>query len=522
MGRSSVLHGVAINKIMLTFVKKIISRYNPLENPAVPITSPECFSLSACRRALGIPITYRTLMGIPAVRKCVLMVSGHTAKLPLHILRTAGDGSEKIDRLHAAHKLLNRSPSCLYTPFVFRRQLTAYAMVMGNGMAFIVRNDEGTPTELLLLDPESSWIEMHGNEPVYKTTIRGKTFQFAAEDVFHIKDLGDGLFGDGLVSVAKDALGLSVSMLRHSCAYFRNGANGGKDIILGPQYKDREKREEFIEEYRKNNAGGDNAYKDKAWPTGTEIEKHSDNPDESQLNNSFENDIIRVANCFGIPVGKVGGKCITSYASLIAENQNYLDDCLDNWLSLWEGEIRDKLFTEKEKEMDARSVEFDRSELLRMSPDIESKMRLDKLNNGGINFPEYRHLEKLPPEKDENEEWRHPSNIVIEGDEPEPIPPVETEIKPDEKPVIDRSHTLTEQIVRRLIKRVAKSVTEDHKTDVSIHRTIFMENLAVWENAENWIDTILRNWQSEIDNCLPEQRQYIFNRELDLEDLWKS
>ena len=98
-------------------------------------------------------------MGYPPIRKGVSLIAGHVAKLPLYVYRTAGDGSRKKDMRHPAYRLLMRSPSDLYSPFVFRQQMTAYVLIYGNAFAWISRDQYGLPQELSILHPENTWVK---------------------------------------------------------------------------------------------------------------------------------------------------------------------------------------------------------------------------------------------------------------------------------------------------------------------------------------------------------------------------
>jgi HK97 family phage portal protein len=359
--------------------QSVIQRYSPLENPAIPLSSPEAYSLFALPTASGIPVTYRACMGYGPIRKGVSLIAGHVAKLPLCVYRTSQDGRKK-DLNHPAYRLLAKSPSNIYTPFVFRRQMQAYVLIYGNAYALIIRDEMGDPIELLILDPESTWVTMSKtNEPIYHVRMSQKQFQFPAEDVLHIKDFGDGVVGDGLVHIARDALGLSLAMLKHTSAYFRNGASGERFFIMSPLLKDQEKRKQFVEEYKRHYSGADNAYKDKWLVSGTEIKETGNDPDKSQLIESREHDLIQVADLLNLPPHKLGASISTSYSSLQSENQAFLDDCLDFWLVQWEQEVSAKLLRENEKANDLRTVDFDRTELLRMDPKTEGELRISKL-----------------------------------------------------------------------------------------------------------------------------------------------
>ena len=72
------------------------------------------------------------------------------------------------------------------------------------------------------------------------------------------------------------------------------------------------------------------------------------------------------ANFLGIPSSKLGDVAGVKFASKEQDDQNFLDDGLDYWLSAFEDEARDKLLLESEKEANSRLVSFDRDSLLRM------------------------------------------------------------------------------------------------------------------------------------------------------------
>jgi len=137
-------------------------------------------------------------MGLPAIRKGVTLIAGHVARLPLFCYRTSGDGSRKKDLRHPAYRLLMRSPSSIYTPFIFKRQAIAYTILYGNSYAYIVRDEEGTPQELLLLDPEGTWVEAESNVDLRPTTwnfvghFPHPRWHFGFSSPFHNHDFLDG------------------------------------------------------------------------------------------------------------------------------------------------------------------------------------------------------------------------------------------------------------------------------------------------------------------------------------------
>jgi hypothetical protein len=310
---------------------------------------------------------------------------------------------------------------------------------------------------------------------------------------------------------------------------------GERFIILSPLLKDLEKRKQFVDEYRKTYAGANNAYKDRFLVNGTEVKETGNDPDKSQLVESREHDLIQIADLLNVPPHKLGASISTSYSSLQSENQAFLDDCLDFWLVSWTQEVEAKLLTEREKEGDLRQVDFDRTELLRMDPQTEGELRISKLNNGVISWEEARSQEDLAPDKDDAQQWRHPANIVIEGDEP-PDPPTQAPPMPlqpvavqsQQPPVTpveseDKAKRMARGIFERWHTRLSKSVKQS--CDLDDHRAILINHLGAFEGIERFADSLISDLKAEWEAVLPEQRNGIWeNHDTSklLEALWTT
>jgi HK97 family phage portal protein len=519
-----------------------------LENPNIPIDSPEAYTIFSLPTASNVPVSYRLVMGYPPIRRAVLLIAGYVAKLPIQIQKRR-QGSWEVDLEHPAHSLLNHSPNDLYSPFDFRQQLIAYKLLYSNAYAYIFRDEFGVPEELLLLNPETTYItvsftDVQSFQPpklrvAYHTTLAGKTFVLDPADVFHLKGPGDGVVGDSLLQLARDSMGFSLALQTHGAKYFANGCTSQIVVEVPVSEKALDKRQQFRDEWMRAYAGVSHSHRPIFTAPGVKVSELGTDNEKSQFLETRQHDLVLVANLLGIPPSKLGSTINTSYASLVADNAAFLNDCLDPHLCEFEQEVQRKLLTETQKKTLSRRVEFNRAELLRMDPKTETDIAISKLNNGLISWEEYRTGENLPPEKAETETWRHPSNIVIEGEEPEPQEPEQPE-QPQEQPIApvvgqtpaapatseddtagesvvsgnpttDRSQELTIQIMGRLIKRCQKAVCSGHP-ELEPHRSVFLEQLAVWPNAETVVDDLLIRMQTEIDALVPEKYPAIFER----------
>jgi len=501
-----------------------------LENPAVSLNDPRAYDLFVQQAASGIPVSYHAVMGHPAIRKAVTLIAGYVAKTPRPVFTKKSNGREK-DESHPAHVLLNRKPSRLYTPFHWAYQLTAYRLVYDNAYSYIIRDAYGTPTEFLILNPQSTWVDTTTGEPIYKTTINGTIYGLPAEDVFHWRDFGgDGLVGDELIQIARDALGLSLALQQYAATYFKNNCAGRIYIELPPVVKDNQKLQQFVKEWMAAYGGLVNAHKDRFVPSGSKVNETGANAEDAQLVQSREADIIAVSQLFNIPPHKLGARVQTSYSSLEVESQAFLSDCLDPLFCSFEQEAEAKLLTEYEKRTGSRYIEFDRESLL--TPDSKTKIELlvTELNNGLLSWEEARQKLNLPTDRDEKQEWRRPANIAVAGEDPpqqQPPQQPEPQQQPQQEPqpqrsdagIVDnvnnnpdeRAKTLTRQALSRLLNRVRKSV-EGGKLTLTDHREIFVDHLGVWPNAERFTDKLLNRMQEEIANVLPEQYEQVWQR----------
>lgn len=460
----------------------------------------------------GVTITAESILGNPTVYRAVNLVAGAFAKIPVHVYRYTDDGREKATAL-TQYRLLLKQPHELYTAYTFKHSLLSNALIYGNGYAFIERNQFGTPVQLWLLDPRHTWTNYQAGVLTYRTQINNQQVEFGPADCLHIRGLSlNGLVGVPLLEVLSNAYGYGLSVQRYATQYFKNNGKPSIIIELAPHLKDTEKVKEFRRLWTEQHNSG-NSSAPAFLTSGNKVVPYSNSNEAGQLIGNLEHDILTVANCIGVPASKLGSKQNTSYSSLESESTAFLQD-IDCWLVQFEQECEIKLMTESAKINSTHYVEFERKALIKIDTKTESETLIAEFNNGIISFEEMRARINMPLDKNNEDEWRRPANIVVESLEAEQMKLQQDQLKAqqdqanqqaeqqqpatedtpqdkadDTKTVVEADDSRLQQMtilsLDRLLNRVAKA-----KDDLSNHRSIFIQSLSPFENAAKFTDEL--------------------------------
>ncbi len=380
-----------------------------LENPSTPLSDPDdwAWDMQGAGKSShsGVRVNRKTALNSSHIFRGVSLISTAVAKLPFIVHERDGDGKRDA-KTHPAYRLLKYKANDEQTAYVFKMTLQAHAILMGGGFAYIVRNGDGSPRELIPLLPDATWPIRVNGVLRYVTTIktdipgdtRSEMIKLKAEDVFHLHGLGwDGMTGYSLIKLAADSIGLSLASERYAARYFKNSARPSV-VIEVPSTMKEPAFKRLKDSWQALHSGIENAHKVAILENGAKVNPFSINARDSQLIDSRKFDIVSAANWLGLPVHKLGGEGRTSYNSLEQENQSFLDDALDSWLVNWEQEAREKLATEEQKRTDSHVFEYRRQALVR--GDLSKRGAFYRLGLGGrpfLKMNEVRGWENLNP-----------------------------------------------------------------------------------------------------------------------------
>jgi HK97 family phage portal protein len=397
------------------------------ENPRFSLNDPgawEAFD-AGTPSAAGLPINRKSALTLPAFWRGVNLICTNFAKIPEIVYRRVDGGAGKVvDTKHFAYGLLRYQPiptRIETTAFDQKRVKMAHVLLKGNGYRYIFRNGDGTPRELLLLDPDVTQPVRVDGQVWYITKVGGQERKLPSEDVLHWRGLGwDGLVGYDVLTFAREALGEGLAKQKYSAGFFGRGARPGVVIKTKNSLVDKAKSE-LLKGFDRMHSGLDNAHRAGILDGGAEIQQLSIDAEKAQLIESRQFSIVDMANILGLPPHKLGDKDGRSFASLEQEDQNFLDDCLDGWFCMVEAEHREKLLTEEQKTEDSHVIEFHRESLVKADLAAQSNYFRTALGGRPWMLPdEAREKMNMNPLGGEAAEYLNPLNMGKGGQDNQP------------------------------------------------------------------------------------------------------
>lgn len=398
------------------------------ENPRFSLNDPEAWDALNVGQpsSAGARITRQTALTLPAFWRGINLICTSVAKIPEFVYRRLGDGKQRATE-HPAYRLLRYQPipdRVETTAFDQKRVKMGHVLLKGNGYRYIFRNGDGSPRELLLLDPDATYPARVDGRLWYVTKAAGEDRKLPAEDVLHWKGLGwDGLCGYDVLTYARESLGEAMAKQKYSASFFGKGARPGVIIEVPGKMVDAAK-ETLLKGWNRMHEGLENAHRTAILDNGAKINQLSIDADKAQLIQSREFSLIDIANILGIPPHKLGEKNSRGFSSLEQEDQNFLNECLDGWLCMIEAEDREKLLSEVEKSEDTHVVEFLREALVRA--DLAAQANYFRTALGGRPWmvpDEVRGKVNLNPLGGEAAEYLNPLNMGKGGEDNEPASP---------------------------------------------------------------------------------------------------
>lgn len=321
--------------------------------------------------ATGATCTTDTALRVGAVWRAVSLISSTVGKLPLNLYRREGDG-KVLDRAAPLFPILRYHATPEISQLDFRQTMTAHVLLRGNAYAYILRDPVTFAVqELWPLSPDVTCavretdMATGASQVYYVTQINNQLYNLPAHEILHIRGLGsDGLTGYSVIRYFADDLSLTSGMRDYSAKFFKNGARPNV-VLTHPGVLDADALERLRTSWANAHQGLDKAHGTAILEEGMQIKEMQINARDAQLLEARNYQIRDIANWFSVPPHKLGDNSRTAYNSIEAENQSFLDECLDAWLVRFELEMRNKLLTEEQKRTDSHVIEFHRSSLLR-------------------------------------------------------------------------------------------------------------------------------------------------------------
>jgi HK97 family phage portal protein len=338
---------------------------------------------------------------IAAVWSAIERRANVVASLPFFVYARRDDGQKDLARTDRLYTLLHDSPNARMTPFEFWRAMLMNHDLRGNAYARIDR-DERTG-EALSLWPmpadQVSQVVLPDGSVVYGYRIDSDVVVLAAENVLHLKNLGNGTVG-----LSKLEFMRATTDEAAKSAYAASKVFGSQGKPTGVLMIDKVLNKDQRTAVQANFAGMAEGSSSRLYllEAAMKYQQLSMSPEDQQLLESRRFGIEEFARWFDVPPVLLHHSNVTTWGSGI-------ESILDGWYKLSvrpilvsiEQAVRKQVMTPAQRARMAAEFNFDA--LLRGNAKDRAELYAKNVQNGIMTRNEARQLENLPPDPAGNE-----------------------------------------------------------------------------------------------------------------------
>lgn len=298
----------------------------------------------------GQTITPTAALACSTVNACIQSIATEVSKLPWSVTASAEAG-RTIETTHPVHRLLRIEANPEMSAMVWRELMLTSACLTGNGFSYIERTTDGKPSSLHYLRPDLMEVSrLPSGEVAYIYSSGGGAGRavFASHDIFHLMWMSpDGLLGYSPISLARQAIGLSLAAEAFGASYWRNASRPS-----GVLATDKELSPEAIlrmrESWESRMRGVQSAGAIAVLESGLKYQQISLSPQDSQWLEGRAYQREEICAIFRVPPSVIGLGVKQSYASAEQANREWVTNCLSSWAARLEAEAQRKLIRRDE------------------------------------------------------------------------------------------------------------------------------------------------------------------------------
>jgi HK97 family phage portal protein len=249
----------------------------------------------------GASVSYNNSLSLSAVWSAMILITETMSTIPLQLFRRTDDGRELL-RDNQLYGILHDRANRIENAQSFRETFQWNLEMRGIGLAEIVRNGRGI-AELWNINPEDlQEVRRVGTSLEFDIG----NMVFPQDKIFYCYGPGrKGLTPRGRLEVARDAVGLGLSMQTYGGRYFRNGTNVGT-IIEHPAKLGDAAYKRLKESLDSKHMGAENAHKNMILEEGMKFSRANLSNEDSQFLESRKFQISDIARFFGVKNHMIG------------------------------------------------------------------------------------------------------------------------------------------------------------------------------------------------------------------------
>ncbi|WP_366555255.1 phage portal protein [Aquibaculum sediminis] len=382
----------------MNFVQKLAAQVFRIDQPMSPSDRDSFLRVGGgMESSSGAVVNDQTAMKVAVFWRCVSLISGAVANLPLDLIERRADDVRAPATGHPLRRVLTVKPNHWQTPAEFRKYLQTSVLMRGNGYALIVRTGNAVQA-LIPIHPDRVTVEQGDNLSLtYRVTTKdGSTRQFPQRDVLHLRGLSlDGFTGLSVISYMREALGLSLKGEEATARLFKQGNLAGgyfthPDKLSQDAYQ--RLRASLVER-----AGSGQAHKWDILEEGMKPEPLKMNAQDQQFIELRDLQKYDIATFMGVPPHLVGLlDKTTSWGSGIEQQSiGFVIYTLNDWIKTWEETLKRDLL--QEAQWETHDFRFYVQGLMRGDSGARANYYAQALQYRWMNPNEVRALEDMAP-----------------------------------------------------------------------------------------------------------------------------
>jgi len=359
-------------------------------------------ALGSSPAASGFLVNQQSAMGVSAVYACVKIIASDIAKLRPTLYRRLGADRRQVVTDHPVAAILRR-PNRVQTWYDFARMQTAAILLRGNAFTPIVRLRDGTPKELIPVNPDRIMVlEAVDGEIYYNVSRYGlwemdalRTLPLAVpqNDCLHLKNIGaTALLGSSPITLARETIGLAIAQEQHSAQMFGNGAKPSGVLSTDRRLSDdsaKRLKQRWNDAHQGPNAGGTAVLEE-----GLKWQQISLSSVDTEFLNQRKFSVEEIARIYRVPIHMLQVMERATFNNIEQQHQAYLSDTLSDYIEMWTQGI-DTHFGLDEQDL---FVELDTTKLLRNDTLARYNSYRLGIMSGFIKINEARVAEGFAPE----------------------------------------------------------------------------------------------------------------------------
>jgi HK97 family phage portal protein len=346
----------------------------------------------------GVAVNDLSALGISTFMACLRLMASTVAVLPCPVRRMGGDGIATEARDSALWRVLNVSPNADQTPVDYFEFMVISLLMRGNHYARKLKDG----SRLVGLEPVRPDIVTVKRQPDgtlrYRWAFDGESYDLGESDVFHIRGFGGGpVSGMGIMSHARESLGIAIAADRAAGSMFGNGARPSGALKF-EKWLDPDQRKTARDELASQFIGADSTGRPMVLEGGVSWEQISMSADDAQLLQSRAWSVEEVCRWFGVPPILIGhSKDTTAWGTGIEQLMlGFVKFTLMPYLRRIEQAIGKQLLTPAERAQ-GHFAEFNLEGLLRGDSKARAAFYQIMTQIGVMSRNECRKKENLPP-----------------------------------------------------------------------------------------------------------------------------